>query len=128
MSPPTTTRVRDLAPEIPRLRAETPGCAEVVHFNHAGASLMPQPVLDAVVGHLEREARTGGYEAEAEAAPHLDAVYASIARLIGAAPDEIAVVENATRAWDMAFYALPLGPGRPRPDQRRRVRHQVPTG
>ena len=105
------TAVPDLAPDVPRLRADTPGCAEVTHFNHAGASLMPRPVLDTVVGHLEREARTGGYEAEAEAAARLEAVYGSIARLIGTAPDEIAVVENATRAWDMAFYALPLGPG-----------------
>ena len=77
---------RDLAPEISRLRAETPGCAEIVHFNHAGASLMPRPVLDTVVGHLEREARIGGYEAEAEAAARLETVYASIARLIAVRP------------------------------------------
>ena len=35
----------------------TPGCEHVLHLNHAGASLLPQPVLDAVVGHLELEAR-----------------------------------------------------------------------
>ena len=53
----STAPARDLASEVERLRADTPGCAEVTHFNHAGSSLMPQPVLDAVVAHLQREAR-----------------------------------------------------------------------
>lgn len=96
---------------IPDLRADTPGCAEVVHFNHAGDSLSPNVVLDAVVGHLNLEARIGGYEAAADADERLEAVYDSIARLINAHPDEIAIVENATRGWDMAFYAIPLKPG-----------------
>ncbi|MGH2562411.1 MAG: aminotransferase class V-fold PLP-dependent enzyme [Thermomicrobiales bacterium] len=97
--------------DVGRLRAETPGCANVVHFNHAGASLIPQPVLDVVIDHLQREAATGGYEAAHEAENRLEAVYDSIARLISAKPHEIAVVENATRAWDMAFYAIPFQPG-----------------
>jgi cysteine desulfurase/selenocysteine lyase len=97
--------------DLARARAQTPGCAHVVHCNNAGAALTPQPVLDVVVGHLEREARIGGYEAAAEAAERLEAVYEELAGLLGADADEIAVVENATRAWDMAFYALRFGPG-----------------
>ncbi len=31
--------------------------------------------------------------------------------MINASPDEIAWVENATRAWNMAFYGLDLQPG-----------------
>ena len=99
------------ASEIERARAETPGCATVAHFNHAGASLMPQPVIDATVGHLMREAQIGAYEAADEAESRLEAVYDAIARLIDAHRDEIGIVENATRAWDMAFYAIPFGSG-----------------
>ena len=97
--------------EIERLRAETPGCAKVVHFNHAGASLMPQAVIDATVGHLMREASIGGYAPADAPTDRLARPYSSIARLINAKPTEIAVIENATRAWDMAFYAIPLSAG-----------------
>jgi selenocysteine lyase/cysteine desulfurase len=98
--------------EVARLRADTPGCATLVHFNNAGASLPPKPVLETQLAHLRREAQIGGYEAHEEAQPRIDAVYASVARLVGASgPDEIALVENATRAFDMAVYGVPLGPG-----------------
>lgn len=105
------TWTRELDAMIPALRAATPGCAEVIHFNHAGDSLSPRVVLDTIIDHLELESRIGGYEAAAVAGERLDAVYSSVARLLGADDDEIAIVENATRAWDMAFYAIPLAAG-----------------
>lgn len=92
--------------DVDRIRSDTPGCASVVHLNSAGASLMPAVVHDALVRHLDREARVGGYEAEADAADAIDGTYRSLARLLGCEPCEIALVENATRAWDMAFYAF----------------------
>jgi cysteine desulfurase/selenocysteine lyase len=97
--------------DLARARAETPGCAHVTHFNNAGAALMPEPVVEAVVGHLRLEERVGGYEAAVLEGDRIEATYAAIADLIGSAPDEVAVVENATRAWDMAFYSLRFAPG-----------------
>jgi len=97
--------------DVARLRAETPGCAHVLHLNASGSALPSQRTLDATLHHLKLEADIGGYEAAAKAHDELEGFYPSVARLIGAAPDEIAFVENATRAWDLAFYSLEFKPG-----------------
>jgi selenocysteine lyase/cysteine desulfurase len=87
-------------------------CAKgVAHLDSAGAALMPSCVLKTQVDHLELEAMVGGYEAERLRFDQLEAVYASVARLINCQCDEVAIVENATVGWMMAFYAIPFEPG-----------------
>lgn len=97
--------------DVQRARLETPGTAHVLHFNNAGASLPPQPVLDATIAYLQREALMGGYEAAIQSHEELEAPYHAIARLIGAECSEIALTESADAAWNRAFYAMPFKPG-----------------
>jgi len=97
--------------DVARARRDTPGVARVAHLNNAGAALPPSAVTEAVIAHLRLEAEIGGYEAADAAHDQVEAVYPALARLLGCQPDEIAVVENATRGWDMAFYSLGFQPG-----------------
>jgi len=96
---------------IDQARYDTPATREILHFNNAGAALMPTPVLQAQLHHLQQEADFGGYEAAADADDRIEAIYTSLAKLLNADSREIALVENATVAWDMAFYSINFAPG-----------------
>jgi cysteine desulfurase / selenocysteine lyase len=97
--------------DIEQLRADTAGCEQTVFFNNAGASLQPRPVVARVIEHLRLEEQIGGYEAADLVTAELDALYGSVARLLHCAADEIALQENATRGWEMAFYSLRFATG-----------------
>ena len=101
----------EMSLDVVQARQQTPGCEGVTHFNNAGAALMPSPVLEAVVAHLRLEAEIGGYEAAERSGEAVERVYDATAELLGCHREEIAVVESATRAWDMAFYAMRFDPG-----------------
>jgi cysteine desulfurase/selenocysteine lyase len=97
--------------EIQAFRAETTGTASRIHLNNAGASLPPDIVVNTMVDFLREEALYGGYETEAKYRTLLDHTHDLIAQLIHAHPDEIALVENASAAWDIAFNGLHFEPG-----------------
>lgn len=97
--------------ELIQFRKETKGTEQKIHFNNAGSSLPPDAVLSAVVGYLQEEAVMGGYETEAKYGEQLENTYQLIARLINAGPDEIALVENASLAWGLAFNGIDFKAG-----------------
>ncbi len=94
---------------IARARADTRHCEDIVHFNNAGAALMPRPVADTLHAYLRREERIGGYETAEEEREALDHFYRATARLLNCATDEIAFVENATRpgTWHFTVFGSP---------------------
>lgn len=97
--------------DLAAVRADTPGVAERVFLDSAGSSLSPVPVVEAVVGHLRREAEVGGYLAAAEREADLERGYRVFAELLGCAPDEVAFTDSATRSWQSLADAVPLGKG-----------------
>ncbi len=97
--------------DIERARNETPGCKKLLHFNNAGAALMPEPVITSLLEYTKLEAVTGGYEAQEREEDKLANTYRAGARLLNCQPQEIAFIESATRAWDMAFYSIPFKEG-----------------
>ncbi|QIA01996.1 aminotransferase class V-fold PLP-dependent enzyme [Pseudomonas fluorescens] len=95
--------------DILRLRAATPGCAQVIHFNHAGASLPSQATLDAVIEQLQREALGGPMESADNRVQ--ERARNAAAALLNAQPEDIAFASSGSAAWSQAFNAL--GPWQP---------------
>jgi cysteine desulfurase / selenocysteine lyase len=93
------------------IRADLAAQPGFIHLDNAGASLMPRCVLETQIEHLRLEASVGGYEAERLRSAEIEAVYDSVAQLIRCHRDEVAIVENATVGWMMAFYSLEFAPG-----------------
>lgn len=72
---------------------------------------MPDTVWSEVIKFSEQEALWGGYETAQRRYKDLEETYRSIATLIHAKPEEIALFENATTAWNMAFSSIPFKEG-----------------
>lgn len=92
--------------ELDRLRAETPGTKERIHFNNAGAGLMPSSVLDAIREYLELESQIGGYEASAMKAKEIDDFYLTTAQLLNTEAKNIAYTSNATDSYSRALLSV----------------------
>src|SRR6202140_54984 len=98
-------------PLLQQWRDDTPRCTNQIHLNNAGAGLMPRSVLDAIVGHLNREAKFGGYESADDTEAAFNEAYDNVSKLLGAQPRNVAIVENSTVAFFQALSAFDFKPG-----------------
>jgi selenocysteine lyase/cysteine desulfurase len=101
----------DLAPDLERWRADTPGCSRVTHLNNAGAALAPRVVSEVISEHLRLEQELGGYEAAESQAGALWSSYEALAGVLGCGARNIALVQNSTVAFAQALSAFDLQPG-----------------
>jgi cysteine desulfurase/selenocysteine lyase len=95
--------------DVVAARAATPGCADRAFLLSAGSSLPTRTTLDAVVGHLRREAEVGGYRAADEAHDLLQRGRADLADLVGGEPAEIALVPSDSVGWVKAWWGWVVG-------------------
>ena len=99
------------AQHIQQLRAQTPGTAQRIHLNNAGASLPPQAVTQVMQDCLTMEAQFGGYEVADARADELSGFYTAVATLLGAKSRNIAFAGSATDAYARALSAIPFQAG-----------------
>lgn len=82
------------------------------YFNNCGAGLMSPQTLNVIENHLRREIAVGAYRAAQESRIPMEEFYGRVARLLNAAsPNDVAFMDSASRAWNMALYGAELRPG-----------------
>ena len=97
--------------DLLKFRADTPGTQDRIHLNNAGSSLPPAVVTEHMITYLLEESKLGGYEYHRVRGAELEACYDLIARMINANSHEVALLENATAAWNAAFQSIDFQDG-----------------
>lgn len=92
-------------------RADTPASRDLIHFNNAGAALMPQPVVTAMQDYITHEANLGGYEAADATKSQQEGFYDAVASLLGCKATNIAFASSATNAFARALSCIPFQAG-----------------
>lgn len=80
----------------------------VLHLDHAAVGRQAGATMDAVDGHVRREAEVGGYVAQAEVAEQLSRLRSDLAGLVGMEGDGVALLGGATPALEALLRAWPL--------------------
>jgi selenocysteine lyase/cysteine desulfurase len=100
-----------LIPPLRSLRAEMEAATSVCTFlDHAAISPLPRRVRDAMVRYLDdRRVTFGMMDRDEEGIPAR--LRKTVARLINATPEEIAIVQNTSHGLNLVAQSLPFRPG-----------------
>jgi selenocysteine lyase/cysteine desulfurase len=96
---------------IDQIRKDTLGCSDKIFLNSAGASLMPNSVLDKTIDYLKEEEQFGGYFVANKYANLISQFYTEAAKLINAKEQNIAFASSATDAYAKALSSIPFKNG-----------------
>jgi len=91
---------------LTQIRRQFPITKNKVYLNHAAQSPLPKPVAETVKKHLDKASRFGEDPVEPE-----DLGKQHFAKLVGAKPAEIALIENTSMGLNMAANVLRYPPG-----------------
>jgi selenocysteine lyase/cysteine desulfurase len=91
-----------------QIRQDTPACEHVIHFNNAGAALMPKQVADSVRNYITEEENYGGYEVADRYKNELEMFYEYGAQLLNCKKTNIAFTANATDSYNKALSSISL--------------------
>lgn len=82
------------------------------YLNNCAAGLISQKTIDIMTEYLNKEKELGVLEAEVAFKDQIKSFYVNVAKLINADNiSEIAFVDSATRAWNLALYGMNLKSG-----------------
>lgn len=82
------------------------------YLNNAGAGLMKNTTLDAIMDYYKYEQVVGAYQAASDLKENILAFYSNVSKLINAEnTEDIAFVDSASRGWNLAVYGTGLTKG-----------------
>ena len=96
---------------IENIRKNTIGCHNKLFFNSAGASLMPNIVVEQMNSYLALEQNFGGYAVNNIKSNEIEKFYIETAKLLNTKPNNIAFANSATDAFSRALSSITFQAG-----------------
>lgn len=82
--------------------------SRMIYLNAASHGLPDERVQARILAHVRRESEVGPIVAAREAEEEIASVWAKVATLVAAPPEEIALTQTTMNGWSAAIGALPL--------------------